>query len=90
MSRGSITGVLAHAKSDSAAEYESSLERDFCLLLDFMPRVTSFETQPCAIDWTDAKGRRRRYTPDVLACETRRDQVPRTVLYEVKPHAVLC
>jgi len=46
--------------------FESSLERDFLLLLDFDPDVEFFEEQPVKIIYHDAKGRRRTYTPDVL------------------------
>jgi hypothetical protein len=46
--------------------FESSLERDFLLLLDFDPDVEFFEEQPVKIVYHDAKGRRRTYTPDVL------------------------
>jgi hypothetical protein len=46
--------------------FESSLERDFFLLLDFDPDVEFFEEQPVKIIYSDANGRRRTYTPDVL------------------------
>jgi hypothetical protein len=46
--------------------FESSLERDFLLLLDFNPDVEFFEEQPVKIVYHGAKGRRRTYTPDVL------------------------
>jgi len=46
--------------------FESSLERDFLLLLDFDPEVVLYEEQPVTINYHDDQGRRRRYTPDVL------------------------
>jgi hypothetical protein len=46
--------------------FESSLERDFLLLLDFDPDVEFFEEQPVKIIYGDANGRRRTYTPDVF------------------------
>jgi hypothetical protein len=46
--------------------FESTLERDFFLLLDFDPDVEWFEEQPVKIFYSDAHGQRRRYTPDVL------------------------
>jgi hypothetical protein len=46
--------------------FESSLERDFLLLLDFDPDVEFFEEQPVKIVYHDASRRRRTYTPDVL------------------------
>lgn len=44
--------------------HESSLERDFVLLCRFDPDVVMVEEQPVTIDWADAAGRLRRYTPD--------------------------
>lgn len=44
--------------------HESSLERDFVLLCRFDPDVVMVEEQPVTIDWIDAAGRPRRYTPD--------------------------
>jgi hypothetical protein len=46
--------------------FESSLERDLFNLLDFDPRVASFEEQPVRIIFTDQQGELRHYTPDVL------------------------
>jgi hypothetical protein len=46
--------------------FESTLERDFLLLLDFDPDVEFFEEQPVKIIYHDAHGQRRFYTPDVL------------------------
>ena len=46
--------------------FESTLERDFLLLLDFDPDVEFFEEQPVKIIYHDAHGQRRTYTPDVL------------------------
>jgi hypothetical protein len=45
---------------------ESSLERDFMLLLDFDRDVERYEEQPVQIEYQDREGRRRTYTPDVL------------------------
>src|SRR5947208_8398615 len=46
--------------------FESSLERDFLLLLDFDPDVEFYEEQPVKITYHDDRGRRRTYTPDVF------------------------
>lgn len=46
--------------------YESTLERDLLRKLAFSRRVMDVETQPLTIEWRDAFGRSRRYTPDVL------------------------
>ena len=64
----STTGVLMSAKSLGAAEYESSLERDFYVLLDADPSVSRFEVQPIRLPAEEGGGRKGhfRYTPDVL------------------------
>ena len=62
----SLTGLVPNTRTQSMAAFESSLERDFLLLLDFDPDVEFFEEQPVKIVYHDAKGRRRTYTPDVL------------------------
>jgi hypothetical protein len=65
---------------------ESSLERDLLVLLDFDPTVKRYEEQPVRIEYRDANGRRRTYTPDVLV-HFRQDIAqgePTTLLYEVK------
>jgi hypothetical protein len=40
------------------------LERDFVTLCRFDPDGLGIEEQPVTINWTDADGRQRRYTPD--------------------------
>lgn len=62
----SLTGLVPNPRTQSMAAFESSLERDFLLLLDFDPDVAFFEEQPVTIVYYDANGRRRTYTPDVL------------------------
>lgn len=61
-----MTGMVASRKNDRMTGFESSLERDFLLLLDFDPTVARYEEQPVRIEYADATGRRRTYTPDVL------------------------
>jgi len=61
-----MTGLVASRKNDRMTGFESSLERDFLLLLDFDPAVARYEEQPVRIKYVDATGRRRTYTPDVL------------------------
>ena len=61
-----VTGIAAHAKADGPAAYESTLERDFITLLEFSPEVEAFEVQPVRLEWCDAAGSLRRYTPDTL------------------------
>lgn len=79
-----VTGILASAKSNGQAQFESTLERDFLTLLEFSPDVRSFEVQPVVLRWRDG-GCDRRYTPDVLAHYESPDGLETTaVLYEVK------
>ncbi|WP_419598456.1 Tn7 transposase TnsA N-terminal domain-containing protein, partial [Thiolapillus sp.] len=62
-----ITGCVASEKSaNNAAEFEGSLERDLYHLLDFDWTVERFEEQPVEIRYKDARGKTRKYTPDVL------------------------
>ena len=61
-----VTGVAAASKADGAAQFESTLERDFLSLLEFSPEVKNIDPQPVKIEWLDADGSRRSYTPDVL------------------------
>jgi hypothetical protein len=46
--------------------YESWLERDHAMLLDFDPRVTAFASQPFWLSWR-AEGGVRRHLPDYFA-----------------------
>lgn len=66
MNRRSMTGLVVSRKNDRVTSFESSLERDFFLLLDFDPAVARYEEQPVRIEYVDATGRRRTYIPDVL------------------------
>jgi hypothetical protein len=64
--RRSITGLVSSRKNDRMTGFESSLERDFLLLLDFDCMVERYEEQPVTIQYTNAAGKARTYTPDVL------------------------
>jgi len=69
-------------------QFESSLEEDFFCLLRFNRLVASFEHQPVTLEWLDALGNIRKYTPDVLVHYRRDDPeaaelIP--MLCEVKP-----
>lgn len=46
--------------------YESRLEHDFMKLVGFDPRVSHYVEQPVKIEFTDATGRPRSYSPDIL------------------------
>lgn len=80
-SRRALTGKVV-LQAGGTAGFESSLERDLLLILDFDPQVLAVREQPFSITHIqDASV--RRYTPDVMA-EYDRERVP-TVVYEVKP-----
>src|SRR5215831_15121657 len=83
----SLTGKMIDSHTHTAVAFESALERDLYLLLDFDPSVAHFEEQPVTIAYQDPGGVKRRYTPDVLvhyipALRGQRDH--RSVLYEIK------
>lgn len=83
--RRSLTGMVASRKNERLVASESSLERDFLVLLEFDPDVERYEEQPARIGYTDEKGVRRTYTPDVLV-NYRQDLLPARppLLCEVK------
>ncbi|NYI24822.1 hypothetical protein EWH08_18705 [Sphingobium indicum] len=62
--RKSCTGWYQSIKAGDGLPYESLLERDALLLLDFDRDVAHFSVQPETFVWTEA-GRQRRYTPDI-------------------------
>lgn len=78
-----VTGIAAHQKANGKAMFESTLERDFLTLLEFDPAIKTFEVQPLTIEWVNAEGKNRRYTPDVLATFHQHGRSSK-VLYEVK------
>lgn len=80
-SRRALTGKV-NLEAGGTAGFESSLERDLLLILDFDPQVLCVREQPFSITHIQ-EAAVRRYTPDVLA-EFDRDRTP-TVVYEVKP-----
>jgi hypothetical protein len=61
-----VTGRLASSKNRRLIGFESTLEKDFYLLLEFDTEVDTFEEQPVTITYADPTGKRHRYTPDVL------------------------
>lgn len=58
--------MAAHRKAEGTAAFESTLERDFLVLLEFSPEVERFEVQPVTIEWLNDQSKKRKYTPDVL------------------------
>lgn len=78
MSRRSITGRVAFGTK--SIPFESALERDFLVLLDFDLTVEDVLEQPVRITYKGADGRQRSYTPDFLVEYRNGDRV----VYEVK------
>lgn len=82
-----ITGQIATSDRTESKGFESGLERDFLILLDFDLTVVRFEEQPVTITYSDPEGKTRTYTPDALAFY--RNDLPyvrpkRPRLFEVK------
>ncbi|MFX4235377.1 TnsA endonuclease N-terminal domain-containing protein [Aliarcobacter butzleri] len=61
----SVTGTFASIKNNRNIFYESLLERDFFLSLEFDSTVKSYEEQPLRIQY-NMYGKRTNYTPDCL------------------------
>ncbi len=47
--------------------FESWLERDHVMLMDFDPDITGIASQPFWLHWLDERGRPRRHAPDFFA-----------------------
>lgn len=79
-----VTGGYSSQKCDEIAGFESLLEKDYLLLLDFDDGVESFEVQPVRIP---VAGIPRGYVPDVLVkyrAGVQNGSVPKPSLVEVK------
>lgn len=87
MNRRSLTGRIA-LEGAGAVTFESSLERDWLVVLDFDPTVTEIREQPFTLSYRVGPARRK-YTPDVLATFSPKGAPSTTVVYEVKPRADL-
>ena len=53
-SHRSITGTVVSTKAGGGADYESTLERDYLLQLEFDPQVRELWPQPLTIEYRDA------------------------------------
>jgi hypothetical protein len=62
----SCTGYFASYKNKTQIAFESVLERDFYMLLEFNENVISYVEQPITINYDYKYGSKRRYTPDCL------------------------
>ncbi|MGP4965196.1 MULTISPECIES: TnsA endonuclease N-terminal domain-containing protein [Psychrobacter] len=78
--RRSLTGQVSFLRG-STCNFESSLERDFLMILDFDPLVATVCEQPLTLKYQDDDRKRRQYTPDMLV--TYSDEAA-PILYEVK------
>lgn len=79
--RNHHVGYFFSRKNNCQIQFESTIERDACLLFESLPGVRHYLSQPAPISYL-LNGRRRKTTPDFeLICEGRREYV------EVKPEA---
>jgi hypothetical protein len=87
-----LSGRVASAKVSKPQAFESMLEQDFLLLLEFDAAVSRYASQPITLRWHDGS-RKRQYTPDVLveymSYIVERNPHLKPTLFEVKPEATL-
>lgn len=76
-----MTGRVPHRGQSLA--FESSLERDWLILLNWDPTVNEIVEQPVTISYRDKKGTKRTYTPDCYASFSRGGRLER-IIYEIK------
>src|SRR6266481_2939648 len=62
----SVTGTFSSAKNGKSLGYESLLERDLMILLEFDDSVQSFEEQPVKIPLVINGKKLKSYVPDIL------------------------
>lgn len=82
-SRRALTGRVK-LYAGGAASFESSLERDWLIAVDFDPFSVQVKEQPFSVHYT-LDGKARRYTPDLLVEYSRPRQPSNVIVYEVKP-----
>jgi hypothetical protein len=82
----SVTGVFSSAKNGKSLGYESPLERDLMILLEFDDSVERFEEQPVKIPLAINGKKSKSYVPDILIhyFPLESGQAKRPVLGEVK------
>lgn len=80
-SRRALTGRVVTADGE-VSTFESSLERDWLMVLDLDPAVQSIEVQPFTLSY-EVDGVSSRYTPDVLV-RVEDGKTERVTVYEVK------
>lgn len=80
-SRRALTGRVVTADGE-VSTFESSLERDWLMVLDLDPAVQSIQVQPFTLSY-EADGVSSHYTPDVMVCVAD-GKAERVTVYEVK------
>jgi len=65
----SFAGWWYFATTGAHVGFESWLERDHLMLMDFDPDVRAVSSQPFWLRWRDGDGRSRRHVPDFFARE---------------------
>ena len=63
--QNSLRGQIQSKKNETSHDFESALERDYLLLLEFDVNVARYVEQPVEIVY-EYEGKTRSYTPDVL------------------------
>jgi hypothetical protein len=64
--QASFSGLYYAATMDAHVGFESWLERDVAMMLDFDPEVVAFSSQPFWLAWAQ-DGEQRRHAPDYFA-----------------------
>ncbi len=64
-SHSSLRGKVFSAKTNQLHDFESALERDYLIILEFDLLIEKFVIQPAEIEYVH-EGKTRYYTPDVL------------------------
>src|SRR5271157_6189908 len=70
-----VISLVVDSKRDNATKAESSLERDFYVLMRYDLNVLKYEGQPVMVPYRDKEGVDRNYPPDALV-EFRTDIEP--------------
>jgi len=91
---GSSSGYYPF-RGEKSIWYESLLERDLLILLEYNDMVLDVDEQPVTIEYTNHNGRTVTYTPDFLVTFKplplygTQSLYPKSLLIEVKPHKIL-
>lgn len=79
-----VVGLFPSTKMACQFKYESTLEKDAMLWMEYLRQVVAYRAQPHCFEFTDESGCQRRYTPDM---EVELRGVGHRVFYEIKPLA---